>query len=48
MFSYRYEACADEPIVSDKFKKALGWIAAFIAVGFMWTLPAWLMVWGVI
>jgi len=49
MFSYTYNTAYDgEHIIPDGVKKALGWIGAAVAVGFLWTLPAWLMVWGVI
>ena len=47
MFSYTYNTAYDsEHIIPDGVKKALGWIAATIAVGFMWTLPFLLMVLG--
>lgn len=48
MFSYRYESATDDMIIPDGVKKALAWVGAAVAVGFMWTLPGWLMVWGVI
>lgn len=48
MFSYRYESATDNTAIPDGVKKALGWIGAAVAVGFLWTLPGWLMVWGVI
>lgn len=49
MFSYTHTTAYDsEPVIPDGVKKALCWLGAAVVVGFMWTLPGWLMVWGVI
>lgn len=32
--------------MSKQAKHDLGWVLTVLAVGFMWTLPGWMIVWG--
>ena len=46
MFSYRYTAYDSGVSIPDGAKRILGWIGAAVAVGILWTMPGWFMVWG--
>lgn len=32
--------------MSKQAKNVLGWVLSMLAVGFMWTMPVWMILWG--